>query len=92
VPVGNATNNVFSGNFTGNRFNITSLYINRNIQCDGMINAHGIQFSNISISGEIGSNTIVDLITNINILSQSQPLRTGIATYFNTIYDKKTYI
>jgi hypothetical protein len=63
-----------------------SLYINRNIQCDGMINAHGIQFSNISISGEIGSNTIVDLITNINILSQSQPLRTGIATYFNTIY------
>ena len=64
-----------------------SLYINRNIQCDGMINAHGIQFSNISISGVIGSNTIVDLITNINILSQSQPFRTGIATYFNNIYD-----
>ena len=64
-----------------------SLYINRNIQCDGMINAHGIQFSNISISGVIGSNTIVDLIKNINILSQSQPFRTGIATYFNNIYD-----
>jgi len=64
-----------------------SLYINRNIQCDGMINAHGIQFSNISISGVIGSNTIVDLIQNINILSQSQPFRTGIATYFNNIYD-----
>ena len=64
-----------------------SLYINRNIQCDGMINAHGIQFSNISISGVIGSNTIVDLIKNINILSQSQPLKTGIVTYFNNIYD-----
>ena len=64
-----------------------SLYVNRNIQCDGMISAHGIQFSNISISGEIGSNTITDLIKSINTLSQSQPFKAGIVTYFNNLYD-----
>jgi hypothetical protein len=66
-----------------------SLYINRNIQCDGMISAHGIQFSNISIKGEIGSNTVTDLIQSINVLSQSQPFKTGIVTYFNNLYDVK---
>lgn len=64
-----------------------SLYVNRNIQCDGIINAHSIQFSNISISGEIGSNALIDLIKNINILSESQPFKTGVVTYFNNLYD-----
>ena len=67
----------------------TSLYVNRNIHCDGIINAHSIQFSNISISGEIGSNAIIDLIKNINILTESQPFKTGVATYFNNLYDMK---
>ena len=67
----------------------TSLYVNRNIHCDGIINAHGIQFSNISISGEIGSNAIIDLIKNINILSESQPFKTGVVTYFNNLYDRQ---
>ena len=67
----------------------TSLYINRNIQCEGTINAHSIQFSNISISGEIGSNALIDLITSVNILSQSQPFKTGVVTYFNNLYDTK---
>jgi hypothetical protein len=66
-----------------------SLYVNRNIQCDGIINAHGIQFSNISISGEIGSNALIDLINSVNVLSQSQPFKTGVATYFNNLYDMK---
>jgi hypothetical protein len=66
-----------------------SLYVNRNIQCDGIINAHGIQFSNISISGEIGSNALIDLIKSVNVLSQSQPFKTGVATYFNNLYDMK---
>ena len=66
-----------------------SLYVNRNIQCDGIINAHGIQFSNISISGEIGSNALIDLIKSVNVLSQSQPFKTGVATYYNNIYDMK---
>ena len=64
-----------------------SLYVNRNIQCDGIINAHSIQFSNISISGEIGSNALIDLIKNINILSESQPFKTGVVTYYNNLYD-----
>jgi hypothetical protein len=67
----------------------TSLYINRNIQCEGTINAHSIQFSNISISGEIGSNALIDLIKSVNILSQSQPFKTGVVTYFNNLYDTK---
>jgi len=66
-----------------------SLYVNRNIQCDGIIQAHGIHFSNISISGEIGSNAIVDLIKSVNDLSQSQPFKTGVVTYFNNIYNMK---
>ena len=66
-----------------------SLYVNRNIQCDGIINAHGIQFSNISISGEIGSNALIDLIESVNVLSQSQPFKTGVATYYNNLYDMK---
>jgi hypothetical protein len=66
-----------------------SLYVNRNIQCDGIINAHGIQFSNISISGEIGSNALIDLIQSVNVLSQSQPFKTGVATYYNNLYDMK---
>jgi len=65
----------------------TSLYVNRNIQCDGLIKAHGIQFSNISISGDISSNTVIDLIKSINTLSQSQPFKPGIVTYFNNLYD-----
>ena len=65
----------------------TSLYVNRNIQCDGIIKAHGIQFSNISISGDISSNTVTDLIHSMNTLSQSQPFKAGIVTYFNNLYD-----
>lgn len=65
----------------------TSLYVNRNIQCDGLIKAHGIQFSNISISGDISSNTVIDLIKSMNTLSQSQPFKPGIVTYFNNLYD-----
>ena len=66
-----------------------SLYVNRNIQCEGIINAHSINFSNISISGEIGSNALIDLIKSVNILSQSQPFKTGVVTYFNNLYDTK---
>jgi hypothetical protein len=66
-----------------------SLYVNRNIQCDGIIQAHGIHFSNISISGEIGSNALVDLIKGVNDLSQSQPFKTGVVTYFNNLYNMK---
>ena len=64
-----------------------SLYVNRNIQCEGIISAHSIQFSNISISGEIGSNALIDLIKSVNDLSQSQPFKTGVVTYFNNLYD-----
>jgi hypothetical protein len=66
-----------------------SLYVNRNIQCDGIIQAHGIHFSNISISGEIGSNALVDLIKGVNDLSQAQPFKTGVVTYFNNLYNMK---
>jgi len=65
----------------------TSLYIGGNIKCDGIINAHSIQFSNISIKGELNSNAIINLITQVRDFTQSQPFRTGIKTYFNNIYN-----
>ena len=65
----------------------TSLYIGGNLQCDGIINAHSIQFSNISIKGELNSNAIINLITQVRDFTQSQPFRAGIKTYFNNIYN-----
>jgi hypothetical protein len=64
----------------------TSLYVGGNIQCDGIINAHSIQFSNISIKGDLNSNAI-DLIKQIKDFAQSQPFRPGIRTYYNTLYN-----
>jgi len=64
----------------------TSLYVGGNIHCDGIINAHSIQFSNISIQGDLNSNAI-DLIKQIKDFAQSQPFRPGIRTYYNNLYN-----
>ena len=66
----------------------TSLYVSRNIHCDGVINATGgIQFSNITIKGDINSNLIVRIIDTINTNTLSQPFKPGILTNFTNIND-----
>ena len=66
----------------------TSLYVSKNIYCDGVINAvGGIQFSNITIKGDINSNLVVNMIKTINDNTNSQPFKVGISTKFTNKRD-----
>ena len=66
----------------------TSLYVSRNIHCDGVINATGgIQFSNITLAGEVNSNFLIDMINKINDNTLSQPFKPGMTTKFNNVND-----
>jgi len=65
----------------------TSLYVSKNIHCDGIIRANGIQFSNITIDGNITSNLVRDLINAVESHKKTHPFKTGIALYKNDIND-----
>jgi hypothetical protein len=66
----------------------TSLYVSKNIYCDGVINAvGGIQFSNITIKGDINSNLVVNMIKTINDNTNSQPFKVGLSTKFTNKRD-----
>jgi len=63
----------------------TSLYVSKNIHCDGIIRANGIQFSNITIEGTLTSNLVLDLINAVEYHKKTHPFKTGIAFYNNNI-------
>jgi hypothetical protein len=65
----------------------TSLYVSKNIHCDGIIRANGIQFSNITIEGELTSNLISDLINAVENHKKTHPFKSGYALYKNDIND-----
>ena len=65
----------------------TSLYVSKNIHCDGIIRANGIQFSNITIEGSITSNLVRDLINAVEFHKKTHPFKAGIALYKNDIND-----
>ena len=65
----------------------TSLYVSKNIHCDGIIRANGIQFSNITIEGTLTSNLISDLINAVENHKKTHPFKTGVAFYKNDIND-----
>lgn len=65
----------------------TSLYVSKNIHCDGIIRANGIQFSNITIEGSITSNLVRDLINAVEYHKKTHPFKAGIALYKNDIND-----
>ena len=61
----------------------TSLYVSKNIHCDGVINAvAGLRFGNITIAGEVNSNFLINMINKINDNTLSQPFKVGVSTYF----------
>ena len=63
----------------------TSLYVSKNIHCDGIIRANGIQFSNITIEGTLTSNLILNLINAVEYHKKTHPFKAGIAFYNNNI-------
>ena len=63
----------------------TSLYVSKNIHCDGIIRANGIQFSNITIEGTLTSNLILNLINAVEYHKKTHPFKAGIAFYKNNI-------
>ncbi len=65
----------------------TSLYVSKNIHCDGIIRANGIQFSNITIEGTLTSNLVLDLINAVEYHKKTHPFKAGIALYNNDIND-----
>ena len=65
----------------------TSLYVSKNIHCDGIIRANGIQFSNITIQGTLTSNLITDLINAVENHKKTHPFKSGVSFYKNDIND-----
>jgi hypothetical protein len=60
-----------------------SLFVNRNIQCDGVISATGFQFKDITFQSTITDSKIDDLFRALNVNEQLQPFKAGISTYFD---------
>ena len=67
----------------------TSLYVDKNIHCSGIIKAAGLELNNIRIDNTttITSNLIRDFIVKTNDLVVSQPFQTGYITNYNNLYN-----
>jgi hypothetical protein len=66
----------------------TSLYVDKNIHCSGIIKAAGLELNNIRIDNNpITSNLIRDFIVKTNDLVVSQPFQTGYITNYNNLYN-----
>ena len=67
----------------------TSLYVDKNIHCSGIIKAAGLELNNIRIDNTttITSNLIREFIVKTNDLVVSQPFQTGYITNYNNLYN-----
>ena len=67
----------------------TSLYVDKNIHCSGIIKAAGLELNNIRIDNTttITSNLIKEFIVKTNDLVVSQPFQTGYITNYNNLYN-----
>ena len=67
----------------------TSLYVDKNIHCSGIIKAAGLELNNIRIDNTttITSDLIRDFIVKTNDLVVSQPFQTGYITNYNNLYN-----
>ena len=81
----NASRNLARNNLTHD----TSLYVDKNIYCSGIIKAAGLELSNIRIddTNPITCNLIKEFIVKTNDLVVSQPFQTGHITNYNNSYD-----
>jgi hypothetical protein len=67
----------------------TSLYVDKNIHCSGIIKAAGLELNNLRIDSDnpITSNLIRDFIVKTNDLVVSQPFQTGYITNYSNLYN-----
>ena len=67
----------------------TSLYVDKNIHCSGIIKAAGLELNNIRIDNTttITSDLIKEFIVKTNDLVVSQPFQTGYITNYNNLYN-----
>ena len=81
----NASRNLARNNLTHD----TSLYVDKNIYCSGIIKAAGLELSNIRIddANPITCNLIKEFIVKTNDLVVSQPFQTGYITNYSNLYD-----
>ena len=81
----NASRNLARNNLTHD----TSLYVDKNIYCSGIIKAAGLELSNIRIdnTNPITCNLIKEFIVKTNDLVVSQPFQTGYITNYSNPYN-----
>ena len=81
----NASRNLARNNLTHD----TSLYVDKNIYCSGIIKAAGLELSNIRIdnTNPITCNLIKEFIVKTNDLVVSQPFQTGYITNYSNLYN-----
>ena len=60
-----------------------SLYVSKDIQCDGTIKASGFQFRDVTFNTAINNDKIEELFLKLNINTQAQPFKIGTSTYFD---------
>lgn len=66
----------------------TSLYVDKNIHCDGIIKAAGLELNNITIDSDPLTATLIrDFIISANAISVNQPFQTGLVTEVEDVYE-----
>ena len=67
----------------------TSLFVDDNIYCTGIIKATGLELNNIVLDSDpLTSSLIRDFIINANNISVNQPFQTGTHTNYEDVYEE----
>ena len=71
----------------------TSLFVDKNIYCAGVVKAAGLELNNIILDGDpLTSSLIRDFIINANNISANQPFQAGLDTSYEDVYNYNYYI
>jgi len=83
-----------SRNLSANFLNSdTSLFVDKNIYCAGIVKAAGLELNDIILDGDpLTSSLIRDFIINANNISANQPFQAGLNTSYNDVYNYNYYI
>ena len=71
----------------------TSLFVDKNIYCAGIVKAAGLELNDIILDGDpLTSSLIRDFIINANNISANQPFQAGLNTSYEDVYNYNYYI
>ena len=65
----------------------TSLFVDKNIYCTGVVKARGLELNNITLEDPLTSSLIREFIINANELSANQPFQAGESTSYYDVYN-----